>query len=273
LLGFVALVLVASILLMLPFWLLFGRPASLDSHRAMALMALAECVAYLGAAWVMVRFAEDRPFSSLGFDLSRLATDGLTGLRLGAAGLALALGGAALLGAVSLKPAGEPGASAIAWVAALVLLKAASEEFLVHGYIFQVLERVHPGLALTVTSTLFTLLHWSQYRDDWLAAANLFLAGTWLGLMYRRSRNLWMPVACHFAWNFLLGPLLGLTVSGTNRLNLEWTLVRLEGPAWLVGGQFGLEGGAVTTLALTALVAALLARRPRARNSAEPPAT
>ena len=137
---------------------------------------------------------------------------------------------------------------------------AAYQEVLVHGYLFQILERTHVVVALAATSTLFAVLHWGAYQGEWLAAGNIFLAGTAMGLMYWRSRSLWTPIACHFLWNFLLGPVLGLTVSGTSELRLHSGIIRIDGPGWLVGGPFGLEGGAAVTFTTGALIAVLALR-------------
>ena len=69
-----------------------------------------------------------------------------------------------------------------------------------------------------------------------------------------------MPVGIHFAWNFLLGPTLGLTVSGTSHFGNNWQVFSLTGPAYFTGGSFGFEGGLIVTLT-TALGAGLLATR------------
>jgi hypothetical protein len=42
---------------------------------------------------------------------------------------------------------------------------------------------------------------------------------------------LWLPIGIHFAWNSLLGPVLGLTVSGTDQLGVGWRVFQVEGPA------------------------------------------
>jgi membrane protease YdiL (CAAX protease family) len=232
-----------------------------DKHKTILLTGLASNLALLVSAWVMARFADRRSFVSLGFDVRRSGLDGLTGVGLGVTWLALTLGGISLFGRISMQPVGNLGGESMAWAAGAILLNAIYQELLVHGYMFQVLERLHAAAAVLVTSTFFTFLHWGAFRGDWLAASNIFLAGTAMGLMYWRSRNLWSAMACHFTWNFLLGPALGLTVSGSNDLGLRWRPLQIEGPTWLVGGEFGLEGGVATTLATVILIAVIVRRR------------
>jgi hypothetical protein len=69
----------------------------------------------------------------------------------------------------------------------------------------------------------------------------------------------------HAAWNFLLGPALGLTVSGTDELATGWRAFALDGPAWATGGDFGLEGSVLVTVTTTLLVAAILGKIHRTR--------
>lgn len=53
-------------------------------------------------------------------------------------------------------------------------------------------------------------------KNSWLAAVNVFGAGILFGIAYAVSGNLWFPISIHFSWNFALGPLLGLSISGQN---------------------------------------------------------
>jgi hypothetical protein len=66
-----------------------------------------------------------------------------------------------------------------------------------------------------------------------------------------------LPIAIHFAWNMLLGPVLGLTISGTGALGLGWNVFEVVGPEKFTGGVFGIEGGLIVTLT-TAILAMLL---------------
>ena len=85
----------------------------------------------------------------------------------------------------------------------------------------------------------------------------MFLAGLVFCKAYRITGNLWLPIAIHFAWNFLLGPVFGLTVSGTVVLGPGWRSFEIEGPDLFTGGHFGLEGGLIVTVTTTIFVVAL----------------
>jgi hypothetical protein len=80
---------------------------------------------------------------------------------------------------------------------------------------------------------------------------NTTLAGVWLAVAYLRTRSLWFPLGIHWSWNWTMGAVLGLPVSGINQITPQ-PLMRAvdQGPAWLTGGSYGIEGGAACTLVL-----------------------
>jgi hypothetical protein len=81
-----------------------------------------------------------------------------------------------------------------------------------------------------------------------LPAVNVFVAGILFAMAYYITGNLWLPIAIHFTWNLLLGPVLGLTVSGQNQLNSGWQILSIHGPNLWTGGTFGIEGGLMVTI-------------------------
>jgi hypothetical protein len=133
------------------------------------------------------------------------------------------------------------------------------EEVLVRGYL---LTNVAEGLrryvgddrtaawaAVLGTAGLFGLLHAANPGGTALGFLNVGLAGVLLGAAYAVTGRLGFPVGLHVAWNFGLGPLFGLPVSG---LTTDTALVpvRVVGPTLLTGGRFGPEGGLITLGAL-----------------------
>ena len=115
-------------------------------------------------------------------------------------------------------------------------------------------------LAIILSAVVFTLLHFGAIKGAVVPAVNLFAAGILLGIAYAVTKNLWLPITLHFGWNFLQGPVLGLTVSGQS-LDSGWRVFRLEGPPMFTGGAFGLEGGLVATATTVFGITALLLLR------------
>ncbi|MBA2339393.1 MAG: CPBP family intramembrane metalloprotease, partial [Pyrinomonadaceae bacterium] len=80
---------------------------------------------------------------------------------------------------------------------------------------------------------------------------NTMLAGLWLAVGFLRTRSLWFPLGLHWSWNWTMGAVLGLPVSGITQLTPQPFLRATDyGPVWLTGGAYGIEGGLACTLAL-----------------------
>lgn len=136
--------------------------------------------------------------------------------------------------------------------AAVWLIPAAAEEALFRGYPLQTTMRAWPfWVSAILLSLLFASIHLLNPNFIPFAFVNTALAGLWLSVAYWRTRSLWLPLALHWAWNWAMGSLFGLPVSGITRY-AETALFR---PAettrdWLTGGAYGPEGGAACTVVI-----------------------
>lgn len=210
---------------------------------------VAGALAILVAAWIMVRFIDRRPFITLGFASNHMVRDSLLGVSIGTAWLGLSVLALWMMSWVSLQPSFTISWSILVWVAVALIFNSLTQEVLVRSYIYQTIQsKTNFIWAIVVSAVLFMALHAGAYKGAWLPAVNVFAAGVLFGVAYHLTGNLWLPIAIHFTWNFLLGPVLGLTVSGQNQLNSGWQVFIVQGPALLTGGSFGLEGGLIVTL-------------------------
>ena len=134
---------------------------------------------------------------------------------------------------------------------------AVHEELLFRGYAFQKLHRASRLFALVFVALVFAGLHAGNEAASPLGIANVFLGGLFLGLAWERYRRLWFPIGIHLGWNLMSGPILGHEVSGYE--GARTLLVEVgEGPPWLTGGEFGIEGSVWMTLIELAAIALLL---------------
>ncbi len=144
-------------------------------------------------------------------------------------------------------------AQTLIFSAALFILAALAEEALFRGYPLQTTARARLAwLGVFLTSVPFAAAH---LRNPNVAAGftfiNTALAGVWLAVAYLRTRSLWFPLGVHWAWNWALGSLFGLPVSGITDLAPHPLLRGTDlGPAWLTGGSYGIEGGLACTITL-----------------------
>ena len=215
------------------------------------------------AAAVMTRWVDRRPLGDLGFRRERALADTLVGLLIGVGAVGFAVA-ALWLGGYAEPIAGLLDPRRLGLAVAVTMLNAAAQEVLMRSYLQPMFAaRLGRTAAVVLVAVLFALLHWGALRGAALPTLNVFLAGVWFGAAYALTGRLWLPIAIHVGWNALLGPVLGLTVSGRD-IGAGWRLFELDGPALVSGGGFGLEGGLAATAAVVIAIAATAAYgRPR----------
>jgi membrane protease YdiL (CAAX protease family) len=214
--------------------------------------------------WLYGKIFEDLPFRALGFGFTKDWFKHLVfGFLAGALSLALAALIALAGGGLSFRWNDAAGTSALALTLGTTLvifiLGAAFEEAFLRGYPLQTFSRAQLAVFGTVlTSLIFATMHNGNPGANPLSWLNTFLAGVWFAVAYFRTRDLWFPFAMHVAWNWFQGSVFGINVSGLDKLAPAPLMKATDsGPAWLTGGDYGLEGGIACTAALvvsTALI-------------------
>ncbi|MCA1248068.1 CPBP family intramembrane glutamic endopeptidase [Massilia sp. MS-15] len=120
------------------------------------------------------------------------------------------------------------------------------EEIIMRGLLLSGLVLALRGrrwLAILLSALAFGCIHLSNPGANPLSVLGNTLGGVVYGVAFLYAGSLWLPIALHFAWNFVQGPLLGFPVSGID----AGGLLRIHdlGPAWLSGGAYGPEAGLV----------------------------
>ena len=212
----------------------------------------------LAAGYLCNRWLEGLPWRALGLTLhARWWRDFIVGSLIGVASLALATAIAVVAGGLNFTA--SPRTMVLRVVQTLVMsallfiFAALAEEALFRGYPLQTLTRAHLAwLAILLTSVPFAAVHLQNPNVvKGFTFINTALAGTWLAVAYLRTRSLWLPLGVHWSWNWALGSLFGLPVSGITTIAPNPLLHGTDlGPAWLTGGSYGIEGGLACTVAL-----------------------
>lgn len=236
-----------------PFY--FGDPTQ-ASHTAREAFGLYVMFGTsIGAIFLWVRFFEGRPFYTIGFTKTGAQKKYLfgfaTGLLMNSAVVAIM----ALLGCIEVgtESSATIGVSAIGGVTIFLfgfIIQGASEEILARGWMFQVIgARYKPWIGVLVTSLFFALLHLGNSGINVFAVLNLFLFALLMTLYVMKDGNIWAACAWHSSWNWVMGNVFGLSVSGTGEkvslFNLNTT-----GNELISGGGFGPEGSLVTSIVL-----------------------
>lgn len=259
-----------AVLLLLPEAVLSAFTHAAPSESATALSAsLGFIISYalvvgwvVLVSWVCLRFLERLKLRALGLAwyrgwwrdvvwgvlIAALMISAVVGLQIIGGGTRLALNPA-------WRSAGVAGWMTIGQdcLAALLLfvLAGAFEELVYRGYAFQTLLRgLPPYVPLVLLSVFFGMGHWDNPHRSFFSIANTILAGIWLSVAYLKTRSLWLPTALHFSWNWTMGAVFGLPVSGLHILQQPLLISTSAAPVWLTGGSYGSEGGAAATLVL-----------------------
>ena len=229
----------------------------------------------LAAFKVMTAVFEGRPLGSMGLALhSRWGRELAHGMAVGAvmllATVALEWGNGFVRFASAPRVALGRGTLILIFFA----IAATNEEAIFRGYPFQKLaesvspaawrklalktnmavfhrfaESITPAAAVVVSSGLFGLAHLANPNRTWISTLNTALVAVPFCIAYLRTRSLWMPIGMHFIWNFLMGFVLGLPVSGVV-VPGSVLVAQVRGPDWMTGGQYGPEGSLIATLTI-----------------------
>lgn len=125
---------------------------------------------------------------------------------------------------------------------AIMFTVAIIEEILVRGIFFRIIEeKLGTYISLAISSVLFGAFHLINPNGTLISSICITTAGFLLGAAFIYSRNLWMPIALHFAWNFTQSGIYGAITSGNAKTN-NLIEAKIQGPEFITGGEFGPEG-------------------------------
>ena len=236
-------------------WWCFAAVIRLLDVELIVTSALSLGFAVLLTTTMMMRIYEMQPLHMVGFFFNRAgAMHLMTGVVLGAGSSLIIVGiqwtfGWTRLERVAFLP---HGVMTVSFWFGILLLGAAGEELLFRGYGFQHLIRAFgPWLTIPSTSALFAWGHAANPAFTRVGLINTALFGALFGYAYWRTRDLWLPLGLHFAWNFSLATI-GANVSGLKIKLLGISMVSTGLPLWS-GGDYGPEASLVTTFALVAM--------------------
>jgi len=138
---------------------------------------------------------------------------------------------------------------------------ALAEELLFRGYpLRRLADAVGPTAAMAVLAVLFGLAHAKNPSATVFSTINVALAAVWLSFAFFSEGGMALAWGLHFGWNAGLALLFDAPVSG-----LTFAVPGVEyapgAHAWVDGGAFGPEGGAVTTIVMIAGTLAIVGAR------------
>jgi membrane protease YdiL (CAAX protease family) len=225
-----------------------GINGSEDELHRLALDVVINLIPAIVATLFAARIIEDIPIQTLGMGFHKNWHQNLlAGFSLGGFLLVLVVAGAKTFGEFQLDWAPDMNPGRMVLALEILIAAAAFEELIFRGYPMQVLMKgMGPWPAMLIMSSLFGLLHARNPNSSVLGVFNTIVAGMMLSLAYFKTRSLWFPYGLHLAWNVGTGMVVGFPLSGTGFASI-WS-AHVNGPSWLLGADYGPEGGLLGTL-------------------------
>jgi membrane protease YdiL (CAAX protease family) len=206
---------------------------------------------------VLLKWVDRRPVSLLGLGFyGRASRELFTGMLMG---LVLVVGSVVILRMTGLASFSFNGFSVdlliyLLGTLGVLAVSACYEETLFRGYVFQsLIEGSNFWIAVGVYSLLFGLSHIDNPEATVYMVAFAVVAGVFLGTMYYRTRALWMCIGVHFVWNWTMGPIFGMGVSGSRFLRRTLFTYKPSESGFIIGAEpmseiiFGLIMIVITT--------------------------
>ena len=130
-----------------------------------------------------------------------------------------------------------------------------AEEILARGFLFSSVAAKHSiPVGIVVSSIFFSLIHLGNDGLTLIPILDLTLFGILAALYYLKTGSIWGISGAHAAWNCFQGNVFGFPVSGTDA-GTAFISVKQQGPDWLSGGAFGVEGSLISVTAQALVIA------------------
>lgn len=139
------------------------------------------------------------------------------------------------------------------WILIAVLIgymiQGMTEEVFFRGFIMNIFSS-QKGVVfgILMSSVFFAIMHIGNPGTQFLAIINIFIFGLVFGLLFYWSNNIWLTGAAHSFWNFTMGSVLGIPVSGQRDITSIFKTNVFNNKVFINGGAFGLEGGIIVTI-------------------------
>jgi membrane protease YdiL (CAAX protease family) len=226
--------------------------------------------------WAFVRLMDRRRLKNLGVGFRRgWAADFAKGAILAVLIMGIVFAFSLVTGSIRIEgfarpaPEGTPIIAYLVGVVVAFLVVGFYEELMFRGYVLQRLtDRAGRIASIVVSSVIFAVFHGANPQADLFGIFNTALIGAVLCALYFRTGSLWMPIGFHAAWNFSLGYLYSLPVSGVPLYGIL-KVVEVDPDSRLTGGSYGPEAGLLSTIVIAVWGAWLIWRRTGRRPDGE----
>ncbi|MHC1703576.1 MAG: CPBP family intramembrane glutamic endopeptidase [Tenuifilaceae bacterium] len=210
--------------------------------------------------WLFVKYFENRSFRTIGFFKQGALTQYLKGFLLGIVLLAVSFIVIAIFSEVKIVTVhNQPNYfyTILTVLMALIffIVQGAGEEIVFRGWFMQTVGYRHwPWLGVLLSIVLFSLAHFSNAGMNILPFLNVALIAVFLSLYILKEKSLWGVCGFHTSWNWTMGNVLGLSVSGNEGIGDSIVNFSFKGNDIITGGSFGLEASIIVTIIFVGVI-------------------
>ncbi len=208
-----------------------------------------------------VKFVEKRSLSEIGIVWNKkIVYSMIRGMVIGALMVTLMIGIFMITGLGVYRGKGNISLCSVLLWGIAYIIQSFTEEIMCRGFLQTSLSRrVNPQLAIALTSLAFMAPHLSSMLEmsGWtmvVGIVNLLLVSCLFSVIMIKEESLGAPCGMHFGWNFCLGIVFGLSVSGGDGGNGVVRILVKPGHTLLTGGIYGIEASVLLLPELVSII-------------------
>ena len=202
-------------------------------------------------------FIEKCPLEGIGLAKKHAFRDFLLGWFFGGAFLTICVLLMVFFGGVQITGFHFSGTNILQFIPLLLAwsIQGHAEEVLARGFLFSsVAAKNSIPVGIIISSIFFSLIHLGNDGLSLIPLLDLTLFGILAALYFLKTGSIWGISGAHAAWNCFQGNVFGFPVSGTEA-GTAFISVKQQGPDWLSGGAFGVEGSIISVTVQALIIA------------------
>lgn len=196
-----------------------------------------------------VKFFEKNSLKTLGFKNSSIFKSISIGFFLAISAVFIIISTMVTLTDVKISVSDENNYKVLFLAIILFTIQGFTEEIVFRGYLMnRIAASKGKWMGVFINSLFFTIFHITNQSSSYLSSLNIYVIGVVLSLIFWYTDNIIIDGIFHGTWNFIIGLVLGINLSG---INMPYSIFKTSlnsNNSVITGGNFGIEASIITTI-------------------------